>query len=279
MLKTKIYRIVEKGSHGSRFNLIFDYSIMSLIILNLIAIILDTVSSIHTTFQPVFRIFEIFSISVFSIEYLMRIYVADLTHPSTSKFRSILKFMFSVYGLIDLMAILPFYLPFLIKVDLRFLRILRLIRFVRIFKFNRYNNSLNLIWSVIKDKKTELTTTGFMAMLVIVIAAILMYYVEGEKQPQAFPNILASFWWAIATLTTIGYGDIVPITPLGKLLSGIIALLGVGLVALPTGLISAGLIEKINKRKQKAIKCPHCGKEIRLDQEEKPNQDSFKKIN
>lgn len=261
-IKQKIYRFIEKGSHGSKINLIFDYSIMTLIMLNVVSIILETIPEIRNYLGNSLRIFDIFSVVIFTIEYLLRIYIADLTHPSSNKIKSRLKFIFSTFGLIDLFAILPFYLPFLIKIDLRFLRILRIMRFLRIFKINRYNNSLNLIYSVIKEKKSELAMTGFVALLTLFVASFLMFEVEGEAQPDKFPNLLSCFWWAIATLTTVGYGDVYPITALGKFLSGIIAVLGIGLVALPTGLISAGFVEKIVKDKRKPKKCPHCGKDL-----------------
>lgn len=262
MIKQRVYKMIEKGEHGSRINLTFDYSIMVLIVLNVVAIILETIPEINESLHGFLRIFEIVSVVIFSIEYFMRIYISNLSHPSNSRLKSVLKFVFSVYGLIDLLAILPFYMPILIKMDLRFLRILRLMRFLRILKINRYNNSLNLIWSVIKEKKTELMITGFVSFLILIIASFLMYYIEGEAQPDKFPNIIASFWWAIATLTTVGYGDVFPITGFGKFVSGLIAVLGIGLVALPTGLISAGFIERIGKAKQESKKCPHCGERI-----------------
>ena len=262
MLKHKIYKLVEKGHHGSKINLIFDYTIMSLILLNVIAIILETIPEINSQISQLLNLFEIFSIIVFSLEYVMRIYVSDLTHPSSSRIKSAFKFIFSLFGLIDLLAITPFYLPFLIKIDLRVLRILRVLRFFRILKINRYNNSLNLIWSVIQEKKPELTITGFTTLLALFIASFLMYNIEGEAQPDKFATLLDSFWWAIATLTTVGYGDVYPVTGLGKLISGFIAVLGIILLALPTGIISAGFIEKISKREHEVKKCPHCGKEI-----------------
>lgn len=262
MIKHKTYKLIEKGAHGSKINLTFDYAIMILIVLNVIAIIFETIPEINKPLHGFLRIFEIVSVIIFSIEYILRIYVSDLTHPSRSRIKSAFKFIFSAYGLIDLLAIIPFYLPFLIKVDLRFLRILRLLRFLRILKINRYNNSLNLIWNVIKEKKAELAITGFVTLLILMIASFLMYYIEGQAQPDKFPNIIASFWWAIATLTTVGYGDVYPITGFGKFVSGLIAVLGIGLVALPTGLVSAGFIEKIGKSDKESKKCPHCGKEI-----------------
>jgi len=261
-MKNKIYRLIEEGDQDSGINLTFDYAIMILIVLNVIAIILETIPEMYQPLKGFLRVFEIISVSIFSVEYLLRIYISDLTHPSSSRFKSVLKFVFSSYGLIDLIAIIPFYTPFLITIDLRFLRIFRFMRFMRILKINRYTNSLNLIWTVIKEKKSELAITGFVTLLTLVFASFLMYYIEGEAQPEKFPNIIASFWWAIATLTTVTYGDVFLITGFGKFVSGLIAVLGIGLVALPTGLITAGFIQKIGKSEKKTKKCPHCGKDI-----------------
>jgi voltage-gated potassium channel len=261
MLKNQIYNLVEKGSHGSRRNLIFDYCIIILILLNVVAIIIESSKNLSESFVLFLWYFEIFSVVVFSIEYLMRIYVSDLTHPSSSKFKSALKFIFSFYGLIDFLAIAPFFIPFIIKIDLRFMRILRLTRFLRILKMNRYNNSMLLIATVVKERKQELTMTGFVAFLVLLVSSFLMYHVEGEVQPEMFSTVLSAFWWAVATLTTVGYGDIYPVTALGKFISGVIAVLGIGIIALPTGIISAGFIDRL-KKKEKVTKCPHCGKGI-----------------
>jgi voltage-gated potassium channel len=262
MLKARIYRLVEKGSHGYRNNLIFDYVIMALIMLNMIAVILETIPEIARPLERFFFVFETFSIIIFTIEYMIRIYISDLSHPASNKFNSALKYIFSGYGLIDLFAILPFYLPMIISVDLRIIRILRLMRLLRILKMNRYNNSLRLIWEVIKEKKSELAMTGFVTLMILLIASILMYYIEGDVQPAKFSNVIACFWWAIATLTTVGYGDVYPVTVFGKIVSGFIAVLGIGLVALPTGLVSAGFMSKIDKRKKDCKHCPHCGKPI-----------------
>lgn len=263
-LKKKIYKLVEKGSHGNKINLIFDYVIMSLILLSVISMILESIKEIGADFKLYLEWFDLLSVSIFSIEYLMRLYVSDLTHPAKNKFKSVLKFIFSTNGLIDLFAVLPFYLPMIIKIDLRFLRTLRLIRILRILKINRYTKSLNLIVCVLKDKKSELAVTGFIMLLLLIFASFVMYNIEGEKQSDAFPNILAAFWWAVATLTTVGYGDIYPITGLGKFISGLIALMGIGLVALPTGIIGSGFMDRLKSDKKDEEKtCPHCGKNIK----------------
>ena len=177
---------------------------MTLILLNVIAIIFETIPEINNIMGLFLRQFEIFSVVIFTIEYIMRIYVSDLTYPSSSRIKSAFRFAFSIFGLIDLLAITPFYLPFLIAIDLRFLRILRLLRFFSLLKINRYNKSLNLIWNVIKEKKPELATTGFVTLLTLLIASFLMYHIEGEAQPDKFSSVLDAFWWAIATLTTVG---------------------------------------------------------------------------
>ncbi|MCW3785854.1 ion transporter [Plebeiibacterium sediminum] len=260
-MKKRIFKLVEKGSHGSVLNVTFDYAIMILIVLNTIAMMLETFPNIKSSLSSFLEIFEITSVAIFTFEYVLRLYISDITHPSTSRIKSIFKFTFSLYGIIDLLAILPFFLPFIIKIDLRFLRMLRLMRFLRLLKIHRYNNSLSLIWNVVKSKKAELMITGFVSILVIFISSFLMYEIEGKAQPEKFPNILESLWWAIATLTTVGYGDVYPITGIGKFISGIIAILGIGLIALPTGIISAGFMDKIEK-KSKQVKCPHCGKNI-----------------
>jgi voltage-gated potassium channel len=265
-MKEKIYELVQKGSHGKKINLIFDYVIMCLIILSVISIVLESINELSPSIKRILNWFDILSVVVFTIEYLMRLYVSDLTHPAKNRFQSRLKFIFSASGLIDLFAILPFYLPMLIKTDLRFLRVLRLTRFLRILKINRYTKSFNLIWSVIKEKKSELIVTVFATFILLIIASFIMYNVEGEKQPEAFSNILNSFWWAVATLTTVGYGDIYPITGFGKFISGVIAIMGIGLVALPTGIIGAGFMDKIKEKKEEEKKefiCPHCGEKIK----------------
>ena len=263
-MKHKIYNLVEKGSHGSKINLAFDYFIVTLIILNAIAIALETLNGLSGQIKTILRIFEVISIVIFTIEYLLRIYVSDLTHPAKNKFTSVLKFVLSPYGIIDLLAILPFYTPFIIKTDLRFLRIIRLIRFFRVFKITRYNTTLKLIGDVFKEKRNDLIMTFFIAGLLLLVSGFIMYSIENPVQPDKFPNVFAALWWAVATLTTVGYGDIYPITTLGKIIGSIVAFLGIGLVALPTGIISAGFISKLSHRteKENITQCPHCGKDI-----------------
>lgn len=262
--KKRVFEILEKGKEGDVLTQTFDVLIASLILLNVIAIILESFQDISRAYASYFNLFELFSVIVFTIEYVLRLWTADLKVHSPHKFTSRIKYMFTPLALVDLLAILPFYLPMLIPFDLRFLRMLRLVRIFRLFKMKRYSRSLNIIGKVFKEKKNDLLITIFITFLLLTIASTFMYYIESDVQPDKFSNILQSFWWAIATLTTVGYGDVYPVTGWGKLLSGCIALLGIGLVALPTGIISSGFIQALGDQKEKNTHtiCPHCGKKI-----------------
>lgn len=162
-------------------------------------------------------------------------------------------------AIIDLLAILPFYLPF-VGVDLRLLRMLRLLRIFRLFKIARYLKALNLMKRVFSKKKEELIIALIFTIFLLLIASTLMYYVENEVQPENFSSIPETMWWGIATLTTVGYGDIYPISGLGQILGGVIAIIGIGLFALPTGILAAGFSEELSQVKFKENNCSTCGK-------------------
>lgn len=248
-MKSLIYELFGSDKNGSKLRRIFDFCLMALIVLNVLAVALETVASIYTPFKAQFRTFEVFSIVIFTIEYICRIYASNSAYPSSGRIKSACKYIFSFAGLIDLASILPFYLPMFVHLDLRFLRVLRLARILRILKLKQFNKSIRLIYSVIREKKSELFVTCFFVLMFLFVAAFAMYYVEGSVQPDKFSSVFMSFWWAVATLTTVGYGDVYPVTNLGRLISGVIALIGIGLVALPTGIIGAGFMAKINDKK------------------------------
>lgn len=248
-LRKRIYEIIEPAQNKDQASRIFDLFIIMLIILNILAVIVNSFKISNKQIILVLNVFEIFSIVIFTLEYFLRIYTSRFKYPESNIMKAIFRYIISPMALIDLFAILPFYLPLVIGADLRFLRILRLTRLLRILKINRYSRSLQLLSKVLKNKKEELVVTIFVTMILMLLAASIMYYLESDQQPDSFPNIVASFWWAIATLTTVGYGDVYPITILGKILAGIIALLGIGLVALPTGIISSGFLEEFTNSK------------------------------
>lgn len=257
-IRRKIFALFSEETREKGFPKYFNYFIMTLILVNVFTMILETVKSVYEPYKTYFHAFELFVIAVFTCEYIMRILTADLAFPSGNRLKSILKYVFSFYGLIDLLAILPFYMPFT-NLDLRIVRTLRLLRFLRLFKITRYNNSMELIKSVMSEKRSELGVTCFVIIIVMIIASFLMFYAENKAQPEHFPNVLSCIWWSIVTLTTVGYGDVFPVTGIGRLVGGVIAFLGIGLVALPTGIISAGFLEKLNQNHKDKNTDKHTG--------------------
>jgi voltage-gated potassium channel len=163
-----------------------------------------------------------------------------------NRMKGVSKYVFSTFGLIDLISILPFYLNQFIKVDGRFLRILRLFRLTRIFKLGRDSSSLRLFVKALKGVQNELKFTLFLSALAILFSASAIYYLENEAQPDKFSSITESIWWATVSLATVGYGDVYPVTVGGKIFASIISLIGIGIVAIPTGIISASFVEEIN---------------------------------
>lgn len=262
-LKRKVVKLVEKGSYGSKWNKYFDIFIIALIILNVIAIFYEsTPQSIeHENFL---YNFELVSVIIFTIEYLMRLFVADITHTSKPRWKSYFCFIISPLPLIDLFSILPFYLPLIFAFDLRFLRLFRLIRFLRLLKIKRYSEPFDLMGKVIREKKEQLLLTLFVAIIVLLSSSAIIYYVENKHQPQVYRDMVVSLWWAIDSMTPVSLGKMFPVTTIGKLIGSILGIFGVALIALPAGIISAGFLQKINERKEKPnqikVKCPHCNK-------------------
>lgn len=251
-IKLFTYNLIRDDDVNDLYSNIFDISIIILIIVNLILIILDTFNMPSWYFE-VSSIIELFSIVVFTIEYLLRFWVSDLAKNNVSSRKARLNYVFSFMAIIDLLAILPFYIPFLIPVDLRILRSLRMIRLLRLLKINRYTSALKTITTVFVNKKNQLASSMIIVALLMIISSVIMYNLESQVQPDVFQNAFSGLWWAVATLTTVGYGDIYPITIGGKIMAGVIALLGIGLVAVPTGIISAGFVEMINVEKKSVL--------------------------
>lgn len=246
-IKKRVFEIISKAEDGDRASKIFDWSIMILIALSIISIILESFASIYDKYHPVFQIFEVITVVVFTIEYLLRIWTADLLFPEAK--HPHLKYIFSFMAIIDLLAILPFYLPF-ISADLRFLRMMRLFRLfrlLRVFKLGRYFEALQIIVKVIKTSGPQLVMSVVICFFVMLFSAIIMYTVENPVQPEQFPNVISSLWWAICTLTTVGYGDVYPITHVGRFFASVISLVGIGIIAIPTGIIAAGFNQVISR--------------------------------
>ena len=260
-IRTRAWQIVEVARPGDKISRAFDICILTLIFLNVAAVIVGSVQFVQQRFGAFLSLFEIFSVAIFTVEYLTRLWscVADSRYarPVAGRFR----FSLQPMPLVDLLAILPFYLP-LLGADLRSLRVLRLLRIVRVAKVGRYYSALGMITRVMKSKKEELVLTVALMVILLVMSSSVLYYCENAVQPESFSSIPATMWWAVATLTTVGYGDMYPVTTLGKFCACIIAILGIGMFALPTGILGAGFVEEIQKSKAAPRTCPHCGKEI-----------------
>ena len=262
MSRKRIYEILTYSKVNDNMGKAFSIFIVTLISLNVIAIILESVKSIYVLMPELFKSFEYVSVFIFSIEYILRIW-SSVENPRYKKLiTGRLRFIAAPMSLIDLLAILPFYLPFT-GIDLRFLRVLRMMRILRIAKLGRYSQSLQILNRVILSKKEQLICIVFILFLLLIISSALLYDTENEAQPDKFSSIPASMWWAITTLTTVGYGDMCPVTSMGKILAAIIAVLGIGMFALPTGVIGAGFMEEITKH-PKTTTCEHCGKKTKI---------------
>ena len=262
-IKSRVHEVIEPAADGDTLSRVVDIIIIGLIVINTIMVIVDTFD-IPKSVRTVMNVVETVSVIVFTIEYIVRVWTADLSRPDIGPMKSRVKYVFSFQAIIDLVALLPFYLPFLFPVNLVVLRVFRVFRLLRLFKVNRYTHALATIGAVFRNKANQLISSMLVVALLMVIASVLMYNVEHDVQPEVFDNALSGLWWAVATLTTVGYGDIYPITPFGKILSAVIALLGIGLVAVPTGIITSGFSEQIEHSSDDDEKqyCPFCGKKL-----------------
>lgn len=263
--KKKVHILLHPELGETKWDKIINGFIIILIILNVIAVIMETVHSLHETYSVFFHYFDLISVIIFSIEYVLRVWSCNHDPRYTHTVYGRLKYMVSTDALIDLLAILPFYIHVMVGLDLRVLRILRLLRFLRLFRLTAYMKSAKMVRNVFVSRANELKLCLVLILFLIIIASCLMYFAEHNAQPTVFTSIPATMWWAVVTATSVGYGDMVPITNAGKILTGIITLSGLAIFALPAGIITAGFLEEIRKIKEKKIhKCPHCGKPIDL---------------
>ena len=220
---------------------------MALILLNVAAVVLESEASIAGRYGPLFETFGLFSILAFTAEYALRLWVSDLEPGRADPVGGRVRFALSPLAMIDLAVILPYYLPVVFP-DLRFLRGVRVFWLFRLLGMGRYSESMGTLERVIRAKKEELTVTFFAIVLFLTVASSIIYFLEHDVQPENFPSIPATMWWGLLTLTTIGYGDIYPVTTLGKIAGSLIIIIGVGMFALPTGILASGFVEEIQSR-------------------------------
>jgi voltage-gated potassium channel len=245
--RRRLYDVLEMRETDSLFSRLLNMFLMSLIVTNVVAIILESVQEYHLHYAAWFWYFEIFSVAVFSIEYLTRLWVCVESNSYNNDWRSRLRYMFTPLALVDLLAILPFYLGMIGQFDTRFLRILRLFR---VFKLSRHFSVLAVLATVLRNESRSLLSAIFVMLVLVILAAAGIYFVEREAQPEAFGSIPRAMWWATVTLTTVGYGDVVPVTISGRLLGVLITVLGVGMAALPAGIIASGFTSELARRRE-----------------------------
>lgn len=231
----KLKNIIENSD--SKSGRIFDFTIQFLIIVSLISFTLETIPNLSEQTKFWLNFIEILCVVIFSIEYILRLFFSDKK----------LKFVFSFYGLIDLFAILPFYISS--GIDLRSIRIFRLFRLFRAFKLFRYSKALQRFKDAFNSVKAELVLFVVATLFLLYVSSVGIYYFENEAQPENFSSIFHCLWWAVATLTTVGYGDVYPITIGGRIFTSIVVLIGIGIVAVPTGLIASALTKVANEEK------------------------------
>ena len=237
--KHRIFEIIQIGNRSDTISRAFDYFIIVMIIANIVSMFMDTFEKMKP-YHEVFNFIEAFTVGIFIVEYILRLWTAAFLFPDQTPGRAALSFVRSFDGIIDLMTILPF---FFLSGFVVF-RMMRVVRILRLFKINATFDSFYVIKTVLKEKKNQLFSSIFIIVLLMLASSLCMYSAEHEAQPEAFKNAFSGIWWSVSTLLTVGYGDIYPITMAGKTLAIIITFLGVGVVAIPTGIISAGFVEQ-----------------------------------
>lgn len=240
---------------------IVNWFIMTLILLNVLAVAFETVDALYASYEAFFFGFELLSVTIFTVEYAGRIWSAvEAGEPYDRPIVGRLRFATRPLLVLDLIAILPFYIAIFAGVtDLRFLRALRLIRFLRLFRLVRYSESMQAFGRAFYLKRGQLIVAMTGNLILLVVASSLMYFAEHAAQPEAFPSIPGTMWWGIVTLTTVGYGDVTPVTPVGQLIGSVVAILGIGLFALPASIMASGFIQGSS---YETGFCPDCGHEL-----------------
>jgi len=261
--KHKVHILLHPELGESKADKAINIFIITLIVLNVIAVMMETVHPLYENHKKLFDTFDLISVIIFTVEYVLRVWSCTHDPKYKGSIKGRIKYMLTPGALIDLLAFLPTYFHAFLDFDLRILRLLRFFRFFRLFRLTAYTKSAQMIFNVFKSRGNELLLSFTMVLFLIIIASCLLFFAEHNAQPDSFSSIPATIWWAVVTLTTTGYGDMAPITTLGKILAGTIMLTGVALFALPAGIITVGFLEEFRSvKKHKGRNCPHCGKPL-----------------
>ena len=247
--RRRLYEIVEVGAGEDTLSRFYDFFSVGIILINLLSTMFSTFDYMELHYGHLLNIVEFVTVVFFTIDYVLRFYTAKYAYPGRSERESVRKYATSFTGIIDLFSFLPYYMPFFFPAGLSVFRMLRVVRIFRLFRVNAYYDALNVITEVLNKKKQQLISSVFIILVLMLASSLCMYSLEHEAQPEVFRNAFSGMWWSVSTLLTVGYGDIYPITVLGRILGIVITFLGVGMVAIPTGIISAGFVEQYSEIK------------------------------
>lgn len=248
--RKRLYEIVEVGAAGDWISRGYDIFSTLLVLINLTSTILYTFDDMELRYGALLSAIEGVTAAFFAVDYVARLISACFIRPNLSEGKALLRYIFSFTGIIDLLSFLPYYLPIFFPAGVVAFRMFRVVRIFRLFRINAYYDSLNVITQVISSKKQQLLSSVFIILVLMLASSLCMYSLENAAQPDVFSNAFSGIWWSVSTLLTIGYGDIYPITTLGKIFSIFITFLGVGMVAIPTGIISAGFVDQYSRLKR-----------------------------
>lgn len=246
--KKRVFDIIQIGNTGDLPSKAFDLLFIITVLTNVIIAIAETFD-LSAQWMATLNTIEFITVVCFSVEYILRVWTSEFLFPNVPKEKALAYYVISFSGIIDLMSFLPYFLPFFFPTGVVVFRMFRVIRILRLFRINAYYDALNVIGDVVKSKRDQLLSSIFIILILMVGASLIMYSLEHEVQPDVFRNAFSGFWWAVSTLLTVGYGDIYPITIAGRIFGIIITFLGVGMVAIPTGILSAGFVEQYTRLK------------------------------
>lgn len=249
-ISQRLFKMVSVGVVDDPLNSGYDILSTAALVFNLVASILYTFDSQRAAHGPLLLAVEDITVFFFAVDYVLRILTADWLYPDLPPGKSIVKYLTSAAGIVDLLSFLPYYLPVFFPTGAAAFRLFRVARIFRLFRINAYYDSMHVITEVLNRKKQQLLSSVFIILILMIASSLCMYSLEHDAQPEVFTNAFSGIWWSASTLLTVGYGDIYPITPMGKFFSIIITFLGVGMVAIPTGIISAGFVEQYQRLKR-----------------------------
>ena len=248
--RKRIFEIIEIGAPEDYVSRIYDFFNTLSIVVNLVVSVMYTFNSIEAKYGPTLLTIEAITVAFFAVDYVLRLWTAHFLRPKLSEPKAILKYIFSFNGIVDMLSFLPYYLPVFFPSGAVAFRMFRVMRIFRLFRINAYYDSLNIITEVIASKSQQLLSSVFIILILMLASSLCLYSLENVAQPEVFTNAFSGIWWAASTLLTVGYGDIYPITTAGKLFAIVITFLGVGMVAIPTGIISAGFVDQYSRIKR-----------------------------